>query len=363
MTDILDRMAQADPAADLGLCAVLPERARTLAGETIERADAEVVDDAGARPAETVIPLRRRRRRLVAVAAAATLAFGVVAFPIAHEWGPDGTPGLTTHGSAAEAAELLHAAAAITPQDPKARPGQFWKITTQRAGITVNGDGSTTRGTSREVAYVSVDGSSPTVTQVVDVEAGGDRPKSKPEAWVADVAPNERPGSWLVPNPEYLASLPRETKALRARLYEASAGQGLAPDGNAFVFAYELLRTGMVPADLRASLYRVLADIPGVQVTDRAATVGGRPGVAIGRMEVADGYRTEIVIDPATGTLVGERSIVAADVGNTVQLPLGTVESETTVTRRLVDEVPASVRASARCQMDVYPDRIEPTRC
>jgi hypothetical protein len=46
----------------------------------------------------------------------------------------------------------------------------------------------------------------------------------------------------------------------------------------AFVTIADGLRTGVVPADLRAALYKAAALIPGVTVGDRQATVDGRTG-------------------------------------------------------------------------------------
>jgi RNA polymerase sigma-70 factor (ECF subfamily) len=50
-------------------------------------------------------------------------------------------------------------------------------------------------------------------------------------------------------------------------------------------FIGDLLRTGLVPADLRASLYKAAALIPGVTITDTQATLDGRTGIATGRVE------------------------------------------------------------------------------
>ncbi len=63
-----------------------------------------------------------------------------------------------------------------------------------------------------------------------------------------------------------------------------------------------------------------------------------------GRLEDVNGFREEIVVDPATGQVVGERSVTTAVADG---MPIGTLVGETRVTRAVVDDVPADVRATA----------------
>jgi hypothetical protein len=158
---------------------------------------------------------------------------------------------------------------------------------------------------------------------------------------------DHRPGpvaaSWQQPSPTGLASLPRDTAALRDRLYADSAGQGRSEDGEAFVYVADLLRSGVVPADLRAALYRVLATVPGVEITSSHAAIGSATGVGLGYYESTDGTRQEIVVDPSDGDLVGERSVAVKVLDG---IAAGTVIGTATWTRTLVDEVPVSVRAA-----------------
>ena len=51
--------------------------------------------------------------------------------------------------------------------------------------------------------------------------------------------------------------------------------------------------------------------IPGVTVTEGQANLDGRTGVAIGRLEEGPAKtRQELIIDPETGLLIGERSVL-----------------------------------------------------
>jgi RNA polymerase sigma-70 factor (ECF subfamily) len=163
------------------------------------------------------------------------------------------------------------------------------------------------------------------------------------ETWTTGLAPTTVTGSWQAPSPAWLASLPRDPGALRDRLYADTAGHGRSVDGEAFVYVADLLRSGVVPADLRAALYRVLATVPGVEITSSRAAIGHATGVGLGYLEALDGTRQEIVVDPADGDLIGERYVATTALDG---IPAGTVIGTTTWTRTLVDVVPASVRAA-----------------
>jgi RNA polymerase sigma-70 factor (ECF subfamily) len=205
---------------------------------------------------------------------------------------------------------------------------------------------------STRTEYSSVDGQRPSV--VVDSTTKVVRKLSGPsdaatpvfgegETWTTGLAPTTVPGSWQQPSPAWLASLPLDPAALRDRLYADTAGHGRSVDGEAFVYVADLLRSGVVPADLRAALYRVLATVPGVEITSSHATIGGASGVGLGYYEAANGMRQEIVVNPADGELVGERYVAVEAIDG---IPGGTVTGTTTWTRTLVDEVPAAVRAA-----------------
>ena len=122
--------------------------------------------------------------------------------------------------------------------------------------------------------------------------------------------PCPRTGSWQDPTPSFLAGLPRDPGQLYARL------QADAPDngrGNAelLVYAADALRSGLVPADLRAALYQTLTRLDGVDLVDQAANLDGRVGTAIG---IDDGqFRQDIIIDPTTGAFIGEREVLTGD--------------------------------------------------
>ncbi|TDV40751.1 CU044_5270 family protein [Actinophytocola oryzae] len=123
--------------------------------------------------------------------------------------------------------------------------------------------------------------------------------------------PCARRGTWQTPDEEFLASLPREPTELYDRLRAATAGQGPTPDLEVLVYVADALRSGLVPADLRAAFYRALALVPDLRITDRVANLDGREGTAYG--VTGEGTRQEIIVDPATGQFIGERETAEQD--------------------------------------------------
>lgn len=347
-TDLFTTLRAADPAR--GRDGYSDDELTRLAGEVARRADAE---GAGlARPLAPPRPAARRLWPVLPAAAAVTLALVL---------GPALTGSPTA--SAEAVATLNEAADNITSTDPVADPSQWWEVTTSGyaiaylAGIDPHPDArvAVLQGRTRTDYLavdgmrptVSVDGTTPFLSQVagptVPSEALAERLGQGTETWTSDLSPHDTVGTWQGPTPAFLAGLPRDPAALRDRLYRDSAGAGPSRDGEAFVYVADLLRTGTVPADLRGALYRVLATVPGVEVVARTASVGAATGVAFGWSERSNGILQEVVIDPATGDLVGERRVATA--GD--EVPVGTVIEETLVTRVLVDAVPADVLAAA----------------
>ncbi|MFC4854375.1 CU044_5270 family protein [Actinophytocola glycyrrhizae] len=138
-------------------------------------------------------------------------------------------------------------------------------------------------------------------------------------------------GSWQVPNAEFLAALPRDADTLHDRLRADTAGRGRDPDLEMVVYVADVLRTGRVPADLRAALYRALAKVPTLEITEQVANLDGVAGTAYGIS--ADGSRHDIIVDRETGQFIGERQVTEEGYDN---VPAGTVTSYTSVTTAVV---------------------------
>ena len=308
-------------------------------------------------PKATVTPIRFRRRILFASAAAALLVGGIVVADVIRP----GAPGAT-----AEAAEVLNKAAAATirTSDPVVGPGQYLKIeTTELTGSgaqAADGGEVNWQETTGGQVYVPADRAGEWIWNReprVPLESSTDEAK----ALAAEIAARQKdhpeehptmfgilsaPGGALYGNEPAViigtplkeaGSLPRDPHALLDLIYERTKGAGKSPESEAFVTIADGLRTGVVPADLRAALFQAAALIPGVTLTDKEATIDGRTGIAIG-IPTADGVaRTDIIIDPTSGLVIGEQNVLLKDFPGT---PAGTVNTWTSVKTSVVNSAP-----------------------
>jgi hypothetical protein len=145
--------------------------------------------------------------------------------------------------------------------------------------------------------------------------------------------------------PAFVASLPRDPRVLLNRIYASTFGQGQSADGEALVYIADTLRSGLIPADLRAALYKAAILIPGVTVTDKQANLKGRTGTAIGRMEPTSKIRQDIIIDPATGLMIGERQVSYM---TGTDIPVGTVIESTSIATSVADSAPTGVTSNGQ---------------
>ena len=298
---------------------------------------------------------RPRARRWIAVAAsvAALVAGGAVLQT-------------TTIGgnrpATAVATELDAAADRVTTTDPPLRAGQFRliRVSSWEGGSTTTEDGKDLAWNEEHVyqTWVPANWADPWLQRLeytgrrswmVGTEAearklgvtfiprGVDVKRARCGGFtVAASTACSRPGNWGDPTPAWMAELPRDPWLLYQRL-RADSTRNSWGDAQLFVTASDALRTGLLPADLRAALYRAMAFIPGIEIADRAANLEGRVGIAYG---VATGVvRKDVVIDPRTGEFIGERAVGLP--GNT-RLEPGQVAPVTAVSTKVVDRIGAS---------------------
>lgn len=143
--------------------------------------------------------------------------------------------------------------------------------------------------------------------------------------------PQRRRGSWQVPTREFLDRLPRDPHELLDRLQADHPGRWSVP----FSGAVDALRTCLVPAELRAALYRALTGLPDVTVADHTAAFDGRECVLL--VHDAGRTRTELMVDIADGQFAGERDTTRTD--SRCGLPADTMIGETAVHTAVVDEL------------------------
>lgn len=117
-------------------------------------------------------------------------------------------------------------------------------------------------------------------------------------------------GGWQDPSLDWLKGLPKDSKALYKRLDKDAPGR---LEGNSrgetqlLVYANDALRSGVVPAETRATLYRALGNLKNLKIVDGAVNLDGREGVAYSSDDGSQ--REEVIIDPKTGDYIGNRQV------------------------------------------------------
>ena len=311
-------------------------------------------------PAPVLHPRRPWRRSIFAVSAAAALIAALVAVDLV---GADERPGAT-----AEAAQVLNdaAAATITTSDPELAPGQYLLIDTKAvyssSTYTEAGDFVWLASQDSQL-YVPADRSAEWIwnrepsepvqffdeASRMEAERQAAQEQLPEETFPFEKQPMRAPEGRFYDSPrlilggqpmeEAISTAPRDPEDLLEMIYDYQRAQGNedALYEEAFGTVAETMRTGVIPADLRAALYQAAALIPGVTVVDREATLDGRSGVSLGMKTSRYDARQEMIIDPATGRLIGEREILLEDVGG---IPAGTATGWTAVTTSVVDSAP-----------------------
>jgi hypothetical protein len=335
---------------ELTLLARLREDPPPAGDEVLAQARGRLLERAAGREPVPRTMARPRRRLALAMGAVAIAAGLLVAGPVGLDvLAPDGR----SLGATAEAANLLHRAA-IRSRDPVIGPSQYLKVTSRGVHISI-----TELSDRRRVHYYTSD--------LMEIWIPGDpsRPwvlRRTTEPYRFPSAADERAlraegalsprsvellrardgafygpvqGSWQTPTRQFLAGLPRDHDDLLRRIYRDSEGQGPSKDGEALVYIADVLRSGIVPADLRAALFRAATSIPGVGVVEGRANLDGRRGVAVGRYERENGTRQELIFDPDSGEVIGEREVNVSS----AELPKDML-SATSVRTRVVNDAP-----------------------
>jgi hypothetical protein len=288
--------------------------------------------------AKTRAPLMRR----VGFGALAAGAVGAVAAIVAAVTvvAPAGAPG----DPSVQASTMLRDAAASTA-DPEPGDGQFLRLATSASYLALTTVDDTTIGylesQLREV-YLPADAADETVAQTTYVEptvffgTGAEEFAARDRIGQTDVVTVGASPADATKPVEDQAAMPRDPSALLDYLVEYRYQAG-SSDENVFAHVVDLLRTGTVTSDLRAALYRALALMPAVVVTEERAEIDGRVGTAIGLRGTAGDTRQEIIIEPSTGDYIGVRLVTIDGFG---QIPAGTALEYTALSTSVVNSVP-----------------------
>jgi hypothetical protein len=340
----------------------------------------------------------RRRRLLPAGAAiAAVLATALAAQLLLHDPTPvtkDQDSDTTVAGDVLAAAEpaavkvlTTAAAAAARAPEPAFGPGTYWYVRERGTKVGTNFDqvGSPKsfyfRTPYDNETWWALDGESRTRETL-------GRPRflgpAERDVWVANGRPklpgpsvhinNESPGTsdrsdgWLPMTYEQIVELPTDlaqlNDVLSERLY-AGQPNGSCPtppgwdrrrplgrcphrpvtDRDQFGAIVFLLTNYPLPAQLRSALYQALTRLDGIELIGEVTDLAGRRGVGvtIGPPDEEKWFprRLVLIFDPASGRLLGSRSVLAAEVPG-VRLTPGTVMEETTFVETSVVDSPTT---------------------
>lgn len=122
------------------------------------------------------------------------------------------------------------------------------------------------------------------------------------------------------------SKLPTDPAELR-RLIEAREIPGVeGPPGEAETFALvgHMLREAYLPSTIRAAIYELTAELPEVELLGTVQDPVGRPGTGIAYTDRKHGVRHELIFDPATSALLGERQSIVESGAYGLEAPPGT---------------------------------------
>ncbi|KUL44961.1 hypothetical protein ADL28_38980 [Streptomyces violaceusniger] len=317
---------------------------------------AQIHDDLRTTNGTPAAPGRQRnpflRRNVLLPAMACAVAAAVVGgFALAGGDGGDGKtplatgPALTTQVGTADAKaapELLNriSLAAADTSGPTVGDGQFIYIASKVANTYPK----------------TVDGKTTVVSEELHSRQVWQSPGGK-DGWLIEPGQTGDKGITLAgEHPisaayDSLVKLPTDPDALLKKIYQdvdENRDREVARDQAAFVAIGDLLTESYPPAKLAPALYRAAAKIPGVAAVDDAVDALGRHGVAVARLNEADGQREEWIFDKKTLAFLGERT-VQAQPPKDGPIKRGTVLFTSAITERaIVDgnkELPSDSRA------------------
>ncbi len=289
-------------------------------------------------PARAAVPAWRRPR-LRLVAALAAVAALLVAVPTLI-LGGDGK----VQPALGQVLRTAAAVAATQPSEPPPGPGQYYYTRSREAYLTTSVEA--TRAWSVLVSRIRQ-------TWIAANGAGRARAvAAKPEfltagqrrAWVAAGSPHLGSGGvedFVLSGQPFLdtSNLPTEPRALRRLIEARKIPRVGGPPGEAETFTLigDMLRNTYLPPAFRAALYRVVAELPKVELLGEVKDPIGRKGIGVAFTKGSVTH--ELIFDPATSALLGEREVAARRIPD-LQVPAGTeTGSVTYLESKVVDSL------------------------
>jgi hypothetical protein len=259
--------------------------------------------------------------------------------------------------------QVLRAAAATAatqPVEPPPGPGQYFYTRSREAYLTSVGFNPRcgTHLCDREHPWQATrewNVLMPRVRQTWIAANGAGRARvvsAKPEflttgqrrAWMAADSPHLGSGGvedFALSGQPFLdtSGLPTQPKALR-RLIEARKiplVEGPPGEAETFTLIGDMLRRTYLPPAFRAALYRVVAELPEVDLLGEVEDPIGRKGIGVAFTKGS--VRHELIFDPATSALLGEREVAVRRIPD-LQVPAGTeTGSVTYLESKVVDSL------------------------
>jgi hypothetical protein len=264
--------------------------------------------------------------------------------------------GVGNEPSASAARQLQHAAALVASVPaPVIGPGQYWYV--RGVGAFANEVG-TTDGTftalqtaSHEI-WIASDASGRIVRDDGAPQFFSDAERARWEAagkpgFSADHGIDEsEPAGEIAWGWESLgvhsgAEIPSDPAALEQLVARSATGTKNPLAWEEFQVVSDVLRFAPLSGAQTAAFYQVLADLPGIELVGPVKDALGRPGTAFA-VERGDPLRAELILDPATGRLLGSRMTLAASDPAYAGVPVGTtIGYETIAATGVVDSTSA----------------------
>jgi hypothetical protein len=260
-------------------------------------------------------PWQQRRpggfpRKVIIIGSAAAVLAGAVAVTVDQVAAPPtavvqpSRPGTPAHGPAATSAELVAFATSASAASPAFNPRPHdWIYVKAINAVSTNGGHGPLNERVTSAAWTRVDGR---------VGASTKHGKLRFESFAGQ---GGFLGGWqeiggISLNYRYLESLPSSPAKLTAVIAANIKVNGFAGSGNIGIFnaIRNLMLRGVLPPRLLASLYGVLANLPGVHFDARGTDLADRRGQ--GFYTLQEGYfKDEIVINPRTFAFMGEKQV------------------------------------------------------
>lgn len=297
-----------------------PSRRSTMRSELVRAVSLASADRAVADRVVRLHPTRRRRLRLASLAAALAVAVALLALPVVLPFGGPASIDPAT-------ASLLHRFSRLAlkaPAEPAPQPGQYvyervrssvlYAFTSSRTGASFRYFTPST-----EEHWLGTDGSGRSASSIGQPAFLTDADREAYEGYVASGYMEEEWGEFdwgRTYTDAYSAGeltffdfsgLPTDVDELKGMIERREVIGGPEGDWETFNLSADILTWSYAPPELRAALFEVMANLPGISASGQTQDALGRPGIVVGYTH--DDSRQEIILDRRTGKVLERRRV------------------------------------------------------